>query len=230
MDIYATEEEQAEAVKQWIKENGAAVVIGATLGLGALFGWRYWQGEILNKKAFASEAYDNQVLAINSSSLEDLEKNANLFLAEHPSKTYNNFLQLRLAKKAVEDGKNEVAIKTLNNVLKDPSQEAIAHLARIRLARILIETSKPEEALKLLNKENSSYKALYAETRGDAYNALGEFDKARTNYQLAQSSDEQSSQNQPLQYKIDALPKEAAVETEMPQIQVDEASSGATEG
>ncbi len=34
MELYDTEEEQVQAIKEWWKENGKAVIIGAVLGLG----------------------------------------------------------------------------------------------------------------------------------------------------------------------------------------------------
>ncbi|MGU3844696.1 YfgM family protein, partial [Vibrio diabolicus] len=43
MELYDTEEQQVEAIKDWWKENGKAVIIGAVVGLGGLFGWRYYQ-------------------------------------------------------------------------------------------------------------------------------------------------------------------------------------------
>ncbi|PAR85254.1 YfgM family protein, partial [Vibrio cholerae] len=43
MELYDTEEQQVEAIKDWWKENGKAVIFGAVIGLGGLFGWRYYQ-------------------------------------------------------------------------------------------------------------------------------------------------------------------------------------------
>jgi predicted negative regulator of RcsB-dependent stress response len=37
-----TDEEKAEAIKKWWKENGIAVVSGVAIGLAAIFGWRAW--------------------------------------------------------------------------------------------------------------------------------------------------------------------------------------------
>ncbi len=207
MDIYSTEEEQAEAVKKWIKENGAAVIIGASLGLGALFGWRYWQANQINSKALASEEYDVQVMNMSNASLDSLESKVIQYSSKHSSKVYNNFLKLRIAKKAVESDNYEVAIKNLKDVLNNSAHEGITHIARLRLARLLIVKDQSDEAINLLNAEASTYKALYAEVRGDAYLAKGDVDKARINYHLAQTSNKQSSQNLSLQMKIDALPK-----------------------
>ena len=37
MELYDTEEQQVEAIKDWWKENGKAVIFGAVIGLGGLF-------------------------------------------------------------------------------------------------------------------------------------------------------------------------------------------------
>ncbi len=204
MDIHATEDEQAEAVKKWIKENGAAVIVGAVLGLGSLFGWRYWQGNILNEKALASSSFDNKISQSEFITLEDLEKQALDFSEQHSNTVYNNFLQLRVAKKAVESNNFGAAIKALNLVLADPAHESVAHVARLRLARLLIADNKAEEALNTLNSEASTYKTLYAEVKGDAYAALGDMEKAKKNYLLA-GEGSNSGNDQILKMKIDAL-------------------------
>ena len=42
MAEYETEEQQVEALKDWWKQNGLAVIGGAVLGVSALIGWRGW--------------------------------------------------------------------------------------------------------------------------------------------------------------------------------------------
>ena len=38
-----SEREQLDAIKKWWSENGKAIVAGLIIGLGAVFGWQYWQ-------------------------------------------------------------------------------------------------------------------------------------------------------------------------------------------
>jgi len=40
MEIYSTEEQQAEAIKSFFRDNGIALAVGVVLGLGGLYGWR----------------------------------------------------------------------------------------------------------------------------------------------------------------------------------------------
>ena len=38
-----SEDEQVEAIKQWLKKNGPGIVAGIAIGLAAIGGWRWWQ-------------------------------------------------------------------------------------------------------------------------------------------------------------------------------------------
>ena len=38
-DIFLTPEEQDERARQWLKDNGPALIVGVVLGIGAIFGW-----------------------------------------------------------------------------------------------------------------------------------------------------------------------------------------------
>ncbi len=49
MEIYNSEEQQVEAIKRFWKENGTAIIAGVVLGLGGLYGWRYFQDQQLGK-------------------------------------------------------------------------------------------------------------------------------------------------------------------------------------
>jgi len=57
MEIYNSEEQQVEAIKRFWKENGTAIIAGVVLGLGGLYGWRYFQDQQLESTMAASSAY-----------------------------------------------------------------------------------------------------------------------------------------------------------------------------
>ena len=64
MEIYNNDEQQAEAIKERWKENGKVILVGATLGLVGMFGWRYFneyrQGQ-MEQGAIAYEAIIKQL-------------------------------------------------------------------------------------------------------------------------------------------------------------------------
>ena len=64
MEHYETEEQQVEAIKRFWKENGTAIIVGAVLGLGGLWGWRYYNDEQIAAKEQASAAFESQTAAL----------------------------------------------------------------------------------------------------------------------------------------------------------------------
>lgn len=62
METYQTEEEQVQAIKDWWKANGRAVIAGLVIGIGAIAGYRYWTNYQTSQSQQASLIYA-QVIA-----------------------------------------------------------------------------------------------------------------------------------------------------------------------
>jgi len=43
VEIYQTEEQQEEAIKGYLKENGNMLIAGLVIGLGSFIGFNYYQ-------------------------------------------------------------------------------------------------------------------------------------------------------------------------------------------
>ena len=205
MDIYTTEEQQAEAIKKWLKDNGAAVIIGVILGLAGLKGWDYWKDRTLKQHALASAEYEAILPLIDKASVSELESQLDAFATRNDANVYYDFLQFKLAKKAVAENNFDAAASALNHVVKKAANEVVENIARIRLARIYIAQNKPQQALDLLNKETDAFKYLFSDIRGDALLALGQNEKARQAYLIAQENFKGNGQDKELQMKIDDL-------------------------
>ena len=70
MELYDSEEQQVEAIKDWWKENGKAVIFGAVIGLGGLFGWRYYQDSVVEAREAASESYTTVISALDAKGVD----------------------------------------------------------------------------------------------------------------------------------------------------------------
>ena len=57
IDYNKTDDEQAEDIKKWWKENGLSVAAGIALAVAALFGWEYWQKYQITQAESASTLY-----------------------------------------------------------------------------------------------------------------------------------------------------------------------------
>jgi len=205
MEIYTTEEQQEEAIKKWLKENGAAVIIGIILGLAGLKGWNYWQERTLRQNAIASNEYETLQPMFNKVGVDEMAKQIDAFSTRNSNKVYFNFLNFELAKRAVSVANFDVAKAALNKVISNSANEVVESIAKIRLARIMILEKKPQQALKLLNIENKEFMSLVSEVRGDAYFALGDKAKARQAYEIAKTNNSANRPDNSLQMKIDDL-------------------------
>ncbi|MDD1784179.1 tetratricopeptide repeat protein [Enterovibrio sp. ZSDZ35] len=199
MDVYTTEEQQVEDIKKWFRENGKAVVLGAVIGLGGLYGWRYYQAEQESSREQASEAYTQVVAALAAGDAQAEEK-ALAFIKSNDS-TYSSLLELQLAKSFVEAGDLPKALEQLRAVQasKDNTLKAIA---TVRIARIEAEQGKYDAALKELDTvADESWKAQVEELRGDIFLSKNDVAEARSAYAASLAA----ATNPVVQMKLDNL-------------------------
>ena len=66
IDYNKTDDEQAEDLKAWWKENGISVIAGIALAIAALFAWEYWQKyQIKTAKKYAEKGeYEPAITAL----------------------------------------------------------------------------------------------------------------------------------------------------------------------
>ena len=64
MDVYTTEEEQVQAIKQWWKENAVSLIAGIVIGLAVLGGYRFWTETKQNQAQQASVLYSEILFSI----------------------------------------------------------------------------------------------------------------------------------------------------------------------
>ena len=187
MDVY-TEEQQAEQVRQWWRENGKLVVAGVVLGLAAVFGWRWWQTEQIVRAEAASAIYQQVLSAASADNAAGARAAAKQLLAKYDTGTYAVFTRLLLAKQAVAEKNMTQAEEGLRWALKKNRHDSLDHDIRLRLARVLIAEKKLDEALALLDvRKRGAYSGSYDELRGDILALQGELDNARAAYQQAQT-------------------------------------------
>lgn len=199
MDVYTTEEQQVEAIKNWLRENGKSVVLGAIIGLGALYGWRYYQTEQQILKEQASDAY-SQVVTMIAENPENAEKAVNEFIASNQT-GYADLVALQLAKSFVE--KDDLVKAAAQLRLVQASDDVVLQaIANLRLARIEIEQGHLDAAINELNKVTSeSWKAQVEELRGDIALQQNNVEQAIAAYEASIAA----APSQVVQMKLDNL-------------------------
>lgn len=181
-----TEEEQIEAIKQWWKENGTAIILGVVIGVGALVGWRGWTNYQDNQSRAASTLYQQLLTAQQNADSDAIRETGQRIIDDYGSTPYAAFSALQLARLAVENDDYESAEQLLRQALDKAAEPSLEHIARLRLLQVLIARDKHDEALQIIGSTDyGRFTAQYEELRGDILVAQDKPDAARQAYQLA---------------------------------------------
>jgi predicted negative regulator of RcsB-dependent stress response len=204
VDVTLSEEEQVEALKKWWKENGRSTIAGVVLGLGAIFGWRYWvdyQSGIAQQASIRMVELNQSVASGNS---ESASEQAKQIIEKFQGTPYAVFASLNLAKVMLQSGESDSAIAQLKWALENSSDSSLKQIIRARIARIMVSLGQLDEAdLVVASADSDSFRGEFAELRGDIARSRGDENAARTAYQEA--LDNEVSNSAQVQMKLDDL-------------------------
>tara|TARA_Y100001956_G_scaffold22634_1_gene22292 strand:- start:5485 stop:6135 length:651 start_codon:yes stop_codon:yes gene_type:complete len=204
VELYDSEEQQVEAIKDWWKENGKAVIFGAVLGLGGLFGWRYYQDSVTAAQEAASESYTQAVQELAAKGAAG-EAAVQGFIDANKDTQYAVLAALQLAKVQVEASNLDEALAQLEWAKTATKDEAVLAVINYRLARLKAEQGDFDAALSdLAAIADESWAGRVAEQKGDILLRKGDTQAAYAAYTEAQQSGDAS---QTLQMKLDDLAK-----------------------
>ncbi|HCE3220586.1 TPA: YfgM family protein [Vibrio parahaemolyticus] len=204
MELYDTEEQQVEAIKDWWKENGKAVIIGAVVGLGGLFGWRYYQDTVIQASETASQSYTTAMNTLQEKGV-DAQSDVQAFIESNEVKEYSVLAALQLAKAQVEAKDFAAALEQLKWAQSNTKDAALSPLISYRIARIETEMGNFDAANTELGKvTDTAWAGRIAELRGDIALRQGDKDAAYAAYTKAQQAADASPT---LQMKLDDLAK-----------------------
>ncbi|TOM85157.1 YfgM family protein [Vibrio parahaemolyticus] len=204
MELYDTEEQQVEAIKDWWKENGKAVIIGAVVGLGGLFGWRYYQDTVIQASETASQSYTTAMNTLQEKGV-DAQSDVQAFIESNEVKEYSVLAALQLAKAQVEAKDFAAALEQLKWAQSNTKDAALSPLISYRIARIETEMGNFDAANTELSKvTDTAWAGRIAELRGDIALRQGDKDAAYAAYTEAQQAADASPT---LQMKLDDLAK-----------------------
>ncbi|MFT4630740.1 MAG: putative negative regulator of RcsB-dependent stress response [Arenicella sp.] len=184
-DILLSPQEQDERAKQWLKDNGMAIVIGISLGLAAVFGYNNYQAKQITNAEQASSIYDTVLGLVNDSELADIESQVTSLKEGHSDSSYAaKGALLRARQLSVSD--LDAAFDELAWVVSNAQEYGLKHTALIRQAKILVSQGKLEEAKAIvLTQPYQGFDSFYQEILGDIAAQQGEFSSAGGFYQSA---------------------------------------------
>ena len=192
---YSIEEEQEiNQLKDWWKENGKTIIVAFILGVGGMFGWRYWQAHQAEQIAQASAQYD---ALIYSAQQDEQAKKANIeqFVQANSKTAYAVFALLDEAKKATEKQDFAAAEVNLNQALTQSQDEVLTSIVALRLSAVQFQLGQLDNALTTLNQvKGESFNARKAILTGDIQVSKGDKVAAKNNFEQAQQRGSQLEQ------------------------------------
>jgi len=214
-----TDQQKAENVKQWVRDNGMFLVAGLALGLGGLFGWNQWQHYQQRQAEGASELYETFLESVRANQLEKAESGMAEIAADYGSSPYADQGRLIMARLYLDQGKPELAAEALRTVVDAGETQEIRNIARLRLARLLVYQDKYDEALETVSDPDSAaFAPAFHDVRGDIYYAMGKLPEARSEYEQALNGDMSARviERTYVQAKLDDIGGAAADLTNLP--------------
>ncbi|WP_261833893.1 YfgM family protein [Vibrio ishigakensis] len=204
MELYDSEEQQVEAIKDWWQENGKAVILGAVIGLGGLFGWRYYQDSVVEGQEAASVAYNSAVQTLQTQGVAAADQ-VQSFIDSNSDREYAVLAAMQLAQVQVAEANYAEALKQLEWAKANTKDTAIAPVLAIRAVRVKAEMGDIDGALADLEAAKAEgWEGRMAELKGDLLLRNGDKEGAYTAYTEAQQAADAS---QTLQLKLDDLAK-----------------------
>jgi predicted negative regulator of RcsB-dependent stress response len=180
------EQEQIDEMKAWWAEYGNYVIAGVVIAVGLIIGFNLYKSNKLEAQIAASEMYETLAVHVTDGDVEDAESVAGQLASNYANTAYAAQSRLAMARLYMDNNRDQDAVEALRELLEMRGNGPLKHVGRSRLARILLYQEKPQEVLDLLEgQDNEAFVGLYAEARGDAYVALGQFAEADEAYRAA---------------------------------------------
>ena len=183
------DEEQLEAIRDWWRRNGRAVLIGAGAAIAIVIGWQQWGAWESRQQAAAANQYTAVLANLrDQDAAAALEQFASL-QDQHTRSPYLAFSGLAIAAHQMREGEAEAAADTLSQVSNQAGGGVFSDLVRLRRAEARMAAGRDAEALALLEPMPEGVLAgRYLELKGDLNRALGEREAAINAYREALES------------------------------------------
>jgi predicted negative regulator of RcsB-dependent stress response len=175
VDEYLSEREQAEQLRQWLRENWIWLLAGVALTVGGYYGYRWWESRGAERSLEAGARLAAMLGAIGAGKKDEGQKIAGELTGQYADTPYADQAELVLARLDVDSGNLSGAEARLARVAADSRDPDLRVVARLRLARVQLAQGRYDDALASLDAvATPAVDARVLELRGDVKLAQGE--------------------------------------------------------
>lgn len=212
MALDLEEQEKIDEAKAWWKKHGVMVILGITLFLVAVAGWRGWETWSRNQAAEASMLFDRIVQSANANDLKGAKEAAAQIMENQAwwrpgGAAYAAPAAWMAGHINYQTGDLKSALAQYEFALRHARDEGMRQMARLRLAALLFEDNQTDAAMSMLEAPfEPAFQGLAAQLKGDLLVAQGKTDEARQAYTLALEKLGEESALKPLvEIRLDGL-------------------------
>jgi len=175
VDEFLSEREQAEQLRQWLRENWIWLVAGVVLTLGGYYGYRWWESRVATRSLAAGERFAAMLDAIAAGKKDEGLRIADEVTGAYADTPYADQATLVLARLDVDAGNLAAAEGRLAGVAAGSKDPDLRIVARLRLARVQLADGRYDDALASLDAvATPALDPRVLELRGDVKLAQGE--------------------------------------------------------
>jgi len=217
MDYLKTDEEQGEALKRWLAQNGLGLLVAVAVGVGSVLGYQQWQQYQINQQSDAAGRYQEliELSAVNFAEQDtdaDYERLLTVADGLRQSHAGSNYAALGagiVAAQAVERGDFDLAVSQLTYAEAELEPPELKAMTSLRLARLELELGQGDAALSRVRSMSAEFfKGSRSELEGDILVTLDKPLEARDAYLKAQTSLTEAGLNTAVvDLKLSALPE-----------------------
>jgi len=201
------EQEQVDELKAWWKQHGNKVMVGVTLFVLSIGGWRGWEFYQAKQTREAAVLFDGLRKELATNDAKKIRDIAGQLIDKYPRTIYATDAAMIAAKVNFESGDAKSAKAQYQWVIEHAKQTQSKELGKLRLAVVFLDEKNYSDALKQLDgTHDAAFAPLFNDLKGDVYSLQGKPLEARKAYQAAldQLPRENSFRNY-VELKFDAL-------------------------
>ena len=165
MDYLKTDEEQGEALKRWLVQNGLGLLIAIAVGVGSVLGYQQWQQYQVNQRTDAAGRYQEliELAAVDFANGDtDADFKHLLTVADglrqaHPDSNYAAIGAGIVAAQAVERGDFDLAVSQLTFAESRLELPELRAMVSLRLAQLELELGQVDAALRRIRGVSDGY-------------------------------------------------------------------------
>ncbi|MEP7314893.1 MAG: tetratricopeptide repeat protein, partial [Pseudomonadota bacterium] len=137
MDLLS-DDDQWEAFKAWLKQNGIALIAGIGIGVALLVGWRWWQERKETRALEANARYEKILETFDKGETDSALKLIDELKKDYGDSAYSAPADLAAARYYVGRQELDKAAAHLKTVMDSAADPQLRPIARLRLGRVLI--------------------------------------------------------------------------------------------